>query len=299
MGPSMSTAGAHPLHASVAFLRIPQFESRSVSEQAAAKERLEERVRRAIAGLAAAERIVLEAEEGLALVLFGAPERALDLAQALHAAPKEAPIQVGLNYGPLAVTAGSDARVFGDGLGAAATAARFATPEALLVTEGFNKALEASAPDRATELVHAGEFTDARVRMHEFYTPDPERRALRRRRLAVFALGGSVIILLLGVLGRDIYQPLFRSRPAVLTLAIKPRGEVFVDGVSRGQSPPLTELEVPPGRHRLQVRAPGVKALDMQLELEPGERRTIAHTFPRPAPPKPDFWRDLKRKFGA
>ena len=52
--------------------------------------------------------------------------------------------------------------------------------------------------------MHAGEFTDSRVRMHEFFTPDPERRAVRRRRLAVFALGGAVVILLLGVLGRDI-----------------------------------------------------------------------------------------------
>ena len=230
---------------------------------------------------------------------FGELARALDLALAVHAAPKEAPLQVGLNYGPLALTsASSDGRVFGDGLSGAATAARFARPESILVTEGFNRALEASAPDRATELVHAGEFTDSRVRMHEFFAPDPERRALRRRRLALFAVGGSIVILQLGVLGRDIYQPLFQSRPAVLTFAVKPRGEVFVDGIARGRIPPLTELQVAPGRRQLTIRNGNVKPLELQLDLKPGERRTIAHTFPRPAPPpKPDFWRDLKKKF--
>jgi hypothetical protein len=295
----MTPAAAHPVHANVAFLRIPQFESRSVAEQAAAKERLEERVRRSLAAIPPGERAVLEAEEGIAIVHFGEPSRALDLALAVHAAPKEAPLQVGLNYGPLALTsAGSEGRVFGDGLSGAATAARFARPESLLVTESFNKALEASAPDRASELVHAGEFTDSRVRMHEFFAPDPARRALRRRRLALFAVGGSILILLLGVLGRDIYQPLFQTRPAVLALAVKPRGEVFVDGVSRGRVPPLTEIEVAPGQRHVVIRNGNAKPLELHLELKAGERRTISHVFPRPPPPpKPDFWRDLKKKF--
>ena len=40
--------------------------------------------------------------------------------------------------------------------------------------------------------------------------------------------------------------------------------------------------------------------LEITLDLKPGERTTLAHTFTRPpAQPKPDLWRDLKKKFGS
>ena len=294
-------AAANPVHAHVAFLRIPQFEARSPAEQAAAKERLEARLLEALASIAPPDRVVLDAEDGFALVLFGDAERAYDVGQRLHAAAGGG-LQVGLNHGPLALTErGAEARVFGDGLAAAAAAARFATPEQLLVTEHFARALREVAPDRAGELAHAGEFTDTHVRQHAFLTPDPARRAVRRRRLAVYAAGGAVVILLLGVLGRDIYQPLFQSRPGIVKLEIRPRGEVFVDGVSRGRVPPLTEIEVPPGTRRIEVRQPGYRTLDRTIDVKPGQRLTLTHTMARVPQPKPKsgFWEDLKRSFGG
>ena len=294
----MSTAAAHPVHASVAFLRIARFDSLSVAEQAARKARLEDCVRGVLAQVPDARRAVLDADDGLALVLFDSPVRALDLALDLRKAAADLEIQAGLNYGPLALTAG-EPRVYGDGLAEAAAAAKSAGPEKPLVTEAFTRALEAAAPDRAAELVHAGEFTDTRVRVHTFFTPDPERRSVRRRKLAVFAVGGTVLILLLGVIGRDIYQPLFQSRPAVVKLEVKPRGEVFVDGNSVGKVPQLTQIEVAPGKHKLVVRHPGVKPYEVNLDLAPGQRITLTHTFPPPPAPKPDRWRDLKRRFGS
>ena len=41
---------------------------------------------------------------------------------------------------------------------------------------------------------------------------------------------------------------------------------------------------------------------EVTLDLKPGERRTITHTFVVPQrkpaePPRQDFWRDLKKKF--
>lgn len=294
------TAAANPIHAFVAFLRIPQFESHSVTEQAALKQKLEARAKAALARLPPAERVVLDAEDGLAVVLFGDAARALDVAQSLHAGDTAAPTQVGLSYGPLALTArGSDARVFGDGLSAASAAARFAPPEKLLVTEKFAKALRASSPGRASELANAGEFTDTRVRMHAFYTPDTQLGSLRRRRLALYTVAGVIVILIAGVIGRDIYQPLFQARPAILTLQVKPRGEVIVDGISRGRTPPLTQIEVPPGKRRVQVRNPGSPPLDLTLDLKPGQKMTITHTFARAPEARPDFWRDLKKKFGS
>jgi hypothetical protein len=296
----MSTAPAHPVHASVAFLRIPRFESLDVAEQAARKERLADRVSAAIAPVPVAERLVLDAEDGLAVVMFGTPARAMDTALALHARGRGEPLQAGLGYGPLALTSrANDARVFGDGLSQAATAARFATAEGLLVTEAFAKALQAAAPDRASDLAHAGEFTDTSVRMHAFYTPDLQRRVMRQRKLAVFALGGTILIMLLGVVGRDLYQPLFQSRPAIVKLDIRPQGEVFVDGNAVGRVPPLTQIEVPPGRHRITVRAAGARPFEVNVDLEPGQRLALAHTFPAPAPQRPSLWRDFKRRFGS
>jgi hypothetical protein len=294
----MNSIAAHPVHASIAYVRIAWFEALTVAEQASRKERLETSARAALGQVAASDRVVLDADDGLVVVLFGEPARAMDVALALHGGPGRE-LQAGLNYGPLALTSpGAEGRVFGDGLAQAAAAARFAS-DRLLVTDTFAKALHASSPERAVELIPAGEFTDTRVRMHAFHTPDVKRRGARRRKLATFAVGGTVLILLLGVLGRDIYQPLFQSRPAVVRLDVKPRGEVFVDGNLVGRIPPLTQIEVPPGKHRLVIRSAGVRPFESALDLAPGQRLTITHTFPPPPQQKPDFWRDLKKRFGS
>lgn len=299
-----AAATAHPVHAHVAFIRIPQFDTRPAAEQAALKAKLEDCVLAAIARVAPADRAVLDAGDGLALVLFGEAERALDVAQAIHRAEGAPALQMGLNYGPLALSApGPEARVLGDGLSGAAAAARFADPAKVLVTDTFAKLLQATAPDRARELAEAGDFTDTRVRIHRFFSPDPELRAVRRRRIALYAIGGVIAILLIGVIGRDIYQPLFQSRPAVVKLEVKPRAEVFVDGISQGRTPPLTQVEMPPGTRKLTLRSPGYRPIDLTLELKPGQRLTVTQALqkipdpPKKPPPQPDFWRDLKKKF--
>ena len=295
----MSAAIATPVHAHVAFLRMPDFEARPVSDQVALKEKLEGALLAALARVDSRDRIVLDAPDGMALVYFGEAEQALDLAQALH---KASGAHVGLNYGPLAISSRSgDARVFGDGLTAAEAAARFSDGRGVLLTDGFASILRATAPDRARELAGAGDFTDTRVRIHKFYAPDPRLRAERLRRMTLYAVAGVILILLIGVVGRDIYQPLFQSRPAYVKLEVRPRAEVFVDGASQGRVPPLTEIQVAPGKHIIGFRQPGYRPLDVTLEVKPGERRTMTHTLQRvpEPPPKADFWRDLKKKFGS
>jgi hypothetical protein len=300
--PASMSAAAHPTYANVLFLRVPRFAGLTVAEQAAAKHRLEARARKAFAGLPEEDRVVLDADDGLALVVFGDPGRALDVAHALGRQAEGEPLLAGLNHGPLALTSGNaDARIVGDGIAAAAAAARFAPEGQLLVTQDFARALEATAPERAVELVTAGDFTDTRVRQHTFYGHDAQRGILARRRSRVRAAGIVVAILLAGVIGRDIYQPLKLLRPAVVTLDVKPRGEVFVDNVSMGKIPPLTQIEVAPGKRRIVIRSPGVAPYDVTREFRPGEKVAIAHTFPRPPAGKggSDFWKDLKRSFGS
>lgn len=292
---------AAPVFANVAFLRIARFDERSVAEQAAQKERLEERVRKAIAGMPASERIVLDATDGVALVLFGEPAVALDVAQSLRAEADGEALKAGLNHGPIAVTArGAGAMVFGDGLASAAAAAGFAGAGNLLVTAPFARMLEATRPDRAALLAPAGEFTDARVRLHSCYTPDPQRLVARRNRLSAYALAGILAILLLGIAGREVNRRFFPPRPATIEFDVRPRGDVIIDGIVSGHIPALREIEVPPGRHEILVRNGRLPPLDLKVNLEPGERMTISHTFAG-APPasKPaSLWRDLRRRFG-
>jgi len=289
-----------PVHAHVAFLRLPEFDSRPVAEQVAMKERLEDALLGALARMSTRDRIVLEAPDGMALVYFGEAEEALDLAQGLQ---KASDAHVGLNYGPLAMSARSgESRVYGDGLAGAEAAARFSDGHAVLLTESFSAMLRASSPDRARELAGAGDFTDTRVRIHKFYAPDPKLRAARLRRMTLYALFGAVLVLLAGVVGRDIYKPLFQTRPAVVKLEVKPRAEVFVDGATQGRTPPLTEMQIAPGKHVITFRQAGYRPLDITVELKPGERRVMTHSLqriPDPTPPKQDFWRDLKKKFGS
>ena len=293
----------NPVFANVAVLRIPQFGTRSVGEQASAKEQLERATREAINGIAANERVVLDTDDGLALVLFGDPARALRIAEALSGEGGDAPVQAGVNHGPLALTSrGGGGRVFGDGLTAASAAARFASPGKVLVTREFAQMLGRRNPSHAAELTSAGDFTDTRVRQHTFYTPDPRRGAMHRRRMIGYGAAGVVGILLLGFAGREAKIRLTPPPPAVLSVEVRPRGEVIIDGMVRGRVPALTQLEVPPGKHVVRIQNAPAPAFEVMLELKPGERRTITHTFvaPRPKPvepPKPDFWRDLKKKF--
>jgi hypothetical protein len=108
------------------------------------------------------------------------------------------------------------------------------------------------------------------------------------RRLAI--AGAIVGVAILAGVG----WRLLRSSPAVLTLDVKPRGEIFVDGVSRGQIPPLTEVEILPGDHVVEIRSPGFVPLELRLKLQAGERMTISHTFGQEQ--GSGFWRNLKRK---
>lgn len=295
---------AHPAFANVAYLRVPRFDERSVGEQATLKEALEARTRAAITGLDHADWVVLDAADGLALVLFGDPARALAVAQQINA-QGEPRVHTGLNYGPLALSTGSEVRVIGDGLSAAAAAARFATPDKLLVTQDFARALERRDPARAAELAGAGDFTDTRVRRHLFYTPDTKRRNAYRRRMLAYGVIGVAAILALGFAGREAAKRLFPPPPAIVLLDVKPRGEVYVDGVFKGRIPPLKHVELPAGRHVFEIRAVGLTPFETTLELKPGQEAVITHTFARPTPPKappkeqPGFWQNLKKSFGG
>jgi class 3 adenylate cyclase len=74
-------------------------------------------------------------------------------------------------------------------------------------------------------------------------------------------------------------KPEKSGAPARIELAVAPWGEVVVDGRSRGVSPPLRVLELPPGRHTVEIRNSTFPAYVARIDVKPGEAVKIQHRF--------------------
>ena len=301
-----------PALASAIFLRIVDFTRQSVTEQTRQRLQLDAAIATIAAVLPAHGRVVLEAAEGAAILVLNDAAAALDAAARVLDVAAGVPLCVGLNHGPVKRDQRDThaATVVGDGVEAAASAAAFAQaggPDALLLTRAFRDALLRQVPRRAAALVPAGEFTDAGMRSHELFRYDPAAARRRGLRRTVLGVTGIAVVLGLGVAGR--YQRLAweeARRPATLTFAIKPLGEIYLDGEFKGTSPPLSRLSLPPGAHSVEIRNGRFKPVTVDLNLEPGEEMQIKHTFialpvpqrkpaPQPAAPSPfekfKFWK--------
>src|SRR5262245_32974759 len=69
------------------------------------------------------------------------------------------------------------------------------------------------------------------------------------------------------------------ATPGVVAFSIAPWGEVIVDGKNVGVSPPLKELKLAPGRHRIEVRNAGFTPHIQIVEVRSGEQIRIRHRF--------------------
>ncbi|HEX5091445.1 MAG TPA: hypothetical protein VFV84_02000 [Burkholderiales bacterium] len=67
--------------------------------------------------------------------------------------------------------------------------------------------------------------------------------------------------------------------PGRVSLSIAPWGEVLVDGRSRGVSPPMKTLKLPPGRHTIEIRNTTFKPHVAVVEVKSGGRVTVKHVF--------------------
>ena len=66
---------------------------------------------------------------------------------------------------------------------------------------------------------------------------------------------------------------------ARLELAVLPWGEVLVDGKSRGVSPPLRTLDIPPGSHTIELRNSTFPSHVEKVTVKAGEALKIRHRF--------------------
>jgi hypothetical protein len=140
------------------------------------------------------------------------------------------------------------------------------------------------APDRGRYLSAAGTFTDKQDRSHELYFADAKAFTARRRRFFLLAALGSIGIVGLGLAGRVAIQA---RKPAVIELDVLPQGEILIDGILKGKSPPLTRLQLAPGKHTIEVRNPRFKPLVAEVDVKAGEQLRFKHWFTAPSNPKP------------
>jgi class 3 adenylate cyclase len=199
--------------ASVVFLKIQEFARRTVQEQTRLRAQLEAVVAVTAAELDPAGRVVLDASDGIAVVVLAAPRAALRLAEsALAAQAAGLPLCAGINHGAVRILGGKKHDgMIGDGIAVAASVAEFATQTRLLVSRAFRDAVADEAPGAEAVLAPAGTFTDAGLRAHELFTPDPNAPARRRRRFRALAAASIVVFVGagIGVRAADPREPRF------------------------------------------------------------------------------------------
>lgn len=66
---------------------------------------------------------------------------------------------------------------------------------------------------------------------------------------------------------------------AVVNLAITPWGEVYVDGTQQGVSPPLREVRIAAGEHKIEVRNPSFPSHVETVNVKGGAQIRIKHKF--------------------
>ena len=66
---------------------------------------------------------------------------------------------------------------------------------------------------------------------------------------------------------------------AILMLTVSPWGEVYVDGKRRGIASPVATIEIPPGRHRVEIRNPSQPSFLSNVTVQAGDTQQITHRF--------------------
>jgi serine/threonine-protein kinase len=66
---------------------------------------------------------------------------------------------------------------------------------------------------------------------------------------------------------------------ATLGFTVLPWGEIFIDGKSRGASPPIREIKLSPGKHQIEIKNADFPPYRQTVELEAGASQKIRHKF--------------------
>jgi hypothetical protein len=288
----MTVARSTASHASVVFLKVHDFTQQVIAEQARLEARLREIVQNALSALRDDQRIVLDAPGGIAVVVLANPEGALHFAWRA-AAERDLDFSVGLAHGPVRIAPGPLHVVYGDALLTAEAVARATEGGNVSAAREFRDAIARANPGMRRLLTRIGSAVDAHDRAHEMFRAD--RGSVDSRQRTFYAIAGvmAAIVLAIGIGIRANRPPppppppAPEPTPGALTFDIKPEGEVYIDGVLKGMSPPLKRIQLPPGKHVVEVRSGTMKPMSVDLAVGSGEEFAVQHTFVAPPPPPP------------
>ncbi|HEY2629500.1 MAG TPA: adenylate/guanylate cyclase domain-containing protein [Usitatibacter sp.] len=73
--------------------------------------------------------------------------------------------------------------------------------------------------------------------------------------------------------------PKSMAPPATLVFAVQPWGEIFVNGKSRGVSPPMKSIKLDPGKYKIEVRNSTFPTYTENYDLKARDEITVRHKF--------------------
>ncbi len=73
--------------------------------------------------------------------------------------------------------------------------------------------------------------------------------------------------------------PLPPPADGIIALAVAPWGEVLVNGVSKGVSPPVNQLSMPPGIYLIEIRNGAAPPFVARVEVQAGKTLALQHRF--------------------
>lgn len=69
------------------------------------------------------------------------------------------------------------------------------------------------------------------------------------------------------------------QKPGNVILAIRPWGEIYVDGRKRGVSPPMKAISLRPGKHRIEIRNSVFASYKEAIDVKSGAETTVHYAF--------------------
>ena len=277
---------------STVFVDLVEYSKKSVTEQLALKDRFTSLLAEALQGIDVNERIILDTGDGAAMSFLGDPESALFVGMSLRDAfntkdPADpaatAPIRIGINLGPVKLVKDINGHpnIVGDGINVAQRIMSFADSGQILVSRSFHDVVSCLSDDYAALFRFEGSRTDKHVRDHEVYAVGDSEAALSRAKRGV-AQRAEPTPTPRPKAATAAGETLRRAQTAAtgtVSLAVLPWGEVFVNGRSRGVSPPLKNLKLAPGTYTIEVRNTTFAPLKQKVRVKAREEVTVRHVF--------------------
>ncbi len=212
----------------IMFLDLVGYSKRSVDQQVALKTQFNELVSKAIDGVDASSRIMLDTGDGAAICFLGDPEEALVSARLLRDLLRQKyneklSMRVGLHLGPLRMLKDINDRVnvVGDGINVAQRIMDFSTANQIMVSRAYYDVISRIS-DGADELFEfLGERYDKHDRAHEVY------RLLDQRGARLSPVNDEATTLLLADV-QPIAAEVVQAIETELTRAIGPLAHVLM-----------------------------------------------------------------------